>query len=150
MEPLPRPEAQRALALRLKPDENLNGMPWASPLPIEITPDLSHHYFDMFDGGKTLFPENPFDAHIQELRTNLTVPLQALEFGISRGILPPHHKGISGAQKELRSAGYIVEDRAINISMDVNQAAADEWAKRKADYFSRIRMRAVCDHLILD
>ena len=130
--------------------ENLNDMPWVCHSLIEITPDLSRRYFDMFDGGKKLFPANPFDEHIQELRTNRTVPLQALEFGINQGLLPVHPKGILGAQKELMSSGYTVEDCAINVSSDVIQAAADEWSKRKADYFGRVRMRAVCEHLRLD
>ena len=108
LEPLPRPEAQRALALRLGPSENLNDMPWVQHQTIEITPALSRHYFEMFNGGKKLFPDNPFDEYIAALRTNRTLPLQALEFGIFQGLLPAHPNGVTGARNTLKAAGYAV------------------------------------------
>lgn len=149
LEPLPRPEAQRALALRLVPGENLNDMPWVQHQAIEITPTLSHHYFEMFDGGKKLFPDNPFDDYIAALRTNRTLPLQALEFGLGQGLLPEHPEGVTGARNALKAAGYAVEDRAVDIDESILQAAADEWAVRKLNYFSRIRMRGVADHMVI-
>ncbi|MDG4474733.1 FRG domain-containing protein [Thiovibrio frasassiensis] len=150
LEPLPRPEAQRALALRLGRGENLNDMPWVQHQKLEITPTLSRHYFEMFDGGKKLFPDNPFDGHIAALRTNRTLPLQALEFGIEQGLLPAHPEGVTGARNALKAAGYTVEYRAIDIDESVMQAAADEWAVRKLDYFSRIRIRGVADHMVIE
>ena len=150
LEPLPRPEAQRALALRLGVGENLNDMPWVQHQEIEITPALSRHYFEMFGGGKKLFPDNPFDDHIAALRTNCTLPLQALQFGLEQGLLPAHPEGVIGARNRLRAAGYAVEDRAVDIDESVMQAAADEWAVRKFDYFSRIRMRGAVDHMVVE
>lgn len=149
LEPLPRPEAQRAIALRLGPGENLNDMPWVQHQAIEITPTLSHHYFEMFDGGKKLFPDNPFDDYIAALRTNRTLPLQALEFGLGQGLLPEHPEGVTGARNALKAAGYAVEDRAVDIDESILQDAADEWAVRKLNYFSRIRMRGVADHMVI-
>ena len=149
LEPLPRPEAQRALALRLGPGENLNDMPWVQHQEIEITSTLSHHYFEMFDGGKKLFPDNPFDDYIAALRTNRTLPLQALEFGIGQGLLPAHPEGVTGVRNALNAAGYAVEDRVVDIEESVLQAAVEEWAERKLDYFSRIRMRGVADHVVI-
>lgn len=150
LEPLPRPEAQRALALRLRQDENLNDMPWVQHQLIEITPALSRHYFEMFNGGKNLFPENPFDDYIAALRTNRILPLQALEFGIRQGLLPAHPEGVTGARNALKAKGYAVEERAVEIDESVVQAAAKEWAVRKFDYFRRIRIRGVADHIVIE
>ena len=55
LEPLPRPEAQGALTVRLNAGENLNDMPWVIREAVEITPELSQHYFDMFNGGENSF-----------------------------------------------------------------------------------------------
>lgn len=150
LEPLPRPEAQRAIALRFGQGENLNDMSWVKRQEIEITPELSRHYFEMFDGGEKLFPDNPFDDHIAALRTNRTVPLQALEFGLEQGLLPAHPEGVTGARNTLRAAGFVVEDRAVDIDENVMQAAADEWAVRKLDYFSRVRVRGIADHMVIE
>lgn len=150
LEPLPRPEAQRALAVRLGPGENLNDMQWVKHQTFEITPTLSNHYFEMFDGGKKLLPNNPFDDYIAALRTNRTLPLQALEFGIGQGLLPAHPKGVTGVRNALKAAGYAVDDRTVDIDESLVLAAADEWALRKMDYFSRIRMRGVADHMVIE
>lgn len=125
-------------------------MPWVQHQTFEITPTLSNHYFKMFDGGKKLFPNNPFDDYIAALRTNRTLPLQAFEFGISQGLLPAHPKCVTGARNALKAAGYAVEHRAVDINESLFLAAADEWALRKMDYFSRIRMRGVTDHLVIE
>lgn len=150
LEPLPRPEAQRALALRFELGENLNKMPWIQHQELDISPALSQRYFEMFDGGKQLFPSNPFDDHIAKLRTNGILPLQALEFGIENGLLPEHPEGVFGTRSALQSAGYIVKKCAIDIDESVIQAAEKEWAERKLDYFSRVRLRLVADHMALE
>jgi hypothetical protein len=48
------------------------------------------------------------------------------------------------------SAGYIVKDCAVEIGASVIHAATEEWALRQADYFGRIRIRGVADHVVLD
>jgi len=48
------------------------------------------------------------------------------------------------------SAGYIVKDYAVEIGASMIHAATEEWALRKADYFGRVRMHGVADHVVLD
>jgi hypothetical protein len=50
----------------------------------------------------------------------------------------------------LKAAGYAVEDRAVDIDKSLVLAATDEWALRKMDYFSRIRMRGVADYMVIE
>lgn len=150
LEPLPRPEAQRALAVSLSPSENLHEMPWIQRTLIEITPALSKRYFEIFNEGRTLFPVNAFDQHIQILRTNRTVSTSAIEFGITRGWLPPHPQGIPGAADALKASGYSVTTNSDpEIHQTVLDAATVEWLERRASFFGRIRMRGVADHLVL-
>ena len=149
LEPLPRPKAQRAMAIKLSPSENLHEMPWIQRTPIEITPDLSKRYCERFNEGRTLFPVNAFDQHIQILRTNRTVPTSAIEFGMAHGWLPPHPQGIAGAVGALKAAGYsVTTNSGPDIDQSVLDAASLEWLLRRAGYFGRVRMRGVCDHLV--
>lgn len=150
LEPLPRPEAQRALAVRLNPGENLNDMPWVTCQTVEITPELSQHYFDMFDGGAKLFPGNPFDDHVRSIRDSKFLPLEVLAYGMYIGQIPPHPKGVDGARAELLAAGYEVERFSIAVHPDVIQAATEQWERQKGAYYERIRCRGVCDALVLD
>jgi len=109
LEPLPRPEAQRALAVRMNSGESLNDMPWISRQELEVTHELSQRYFDMFDGGAKLFPSNPFDDQVRAIRETKRLPLEALAFGMRQGLIPYHPEGVNGARIALLLAGYEVE-----------------------------------------
>lgn len=150
LEPLPRPEAQRALAVRLNPGENLNDMPWVTREAIDITPELSQHYFDMFSGGAKLFPPDPFDEHVRAIRESRFVPLEVLAYGMYIGQIPPHPQGIDGARAELLAAGYEVERFSITVHPATIEAASKQWGRQKDAYYKRIRCRGVCDALFFD
>lgn len=150
LEPLPRPEAQRALAVRLNPGENLNDMPWVTREVLEITPDLSQRYFEMFDGGDKLFPSNPFDDHVQHIQDSKFLPLEVLAFGMYIGQIPGHPQGPDGAREELIAAGYEVERFSIAVHPVTIQAAAEAWDRVKVGYYNRIRCRGVSDLLMLN
>lgn len=150
LEPLPRPEAQRALAVRLNPGENLNDIPWATREVVEITPELSQHYFDMFDDGAKLFPPDPFDDHVRAIRDSKFLPLEVLAYSMYIGQVPAHPQGVEGARLELIASGYEVERCSIAVHPAVIQAAAEAWERQKDGYYNRIRCREVCDALVLD
>lgn len=150
LEPLPRPEAQRALAVRLNPGENLNDMPWVTQEAVEITPDLSQQYFDMFNGGSKLFPQDPFDEHVRAIRKSKFLPLEVLAYAMYIGQIPPHPQGVDGARAELLAAGYEVERFSITVHPATIEAASEQWERQKDAYYKRIRCRGVCDLLVLD
>lgn len=150
LEPLPRPEAQRALAVRLNPGESLNDMPWVSRQELEVTPELSQRYFDMFDGGAMLFPSNPFDDQVRAIRETKRLPLEALAFGMEQGLIPHHPEGVNGARNALLLAGYEIKLCPMSVQPETVKAALDEWEDKKSDYFSRIRVRGVADHIMVN
>lgn len=145
MEPLPRPEVQRALSVRMNPEENLNNMPWISTERIKITKEISEHYFEMFNKGLDLFPENSFDDQIRTIRKSKTLPLEALAFGMDNQLIPRHKYGIEGARTEMISAGYRVELKPFFVCPDSINAAKAEWESHKENYYNRISIRAVSD-----
>jgi hypothetical protein len=147
-EPLPRPEAQRALAVRMMPGENLNDMDWVSKEFIEITPALSARYFELFDGGRVLFPQNPFDDLINERRSNDILPLASLRLGLANSRLPQHPKGLDGAVEELVKTGFDVEEQSVVVNREIINAAAEDWQRKRSAYASRIRVRCVADHYV--
>lgn len=150
LEPLPRPEAQRALAVRLNPGENLNEMPWVTREAVEITRDLSKRYFDMFDGGAKLFPSDPFDEHVRSIRKSKLLPLEALSLGIDLRLIPGHPQGVDGARSALLAGGHRVELCPMDVDPGIIQAAADAWEQKKEAYYKRIRVRGVSDHMVIE
>ena len=150
LEPLPRPEAQRALAVRLNPGENLNDMPWVAHEVMEITRELSRRYFDMFDGGSKLFPSNPFDDYVRSIRDSKLLPLEALSFGMDLELIPRHSQGIKGVKSALLAAGYKVELCPMKVDPAIIQDAVDTWGQQRESYYSRIKVRGVCDHMVIE
>ena len=147
LEPLPRPESQKAFAIQLLPGENLNSKSWVRSATFDITERESNRYFEMFVGGQALFPPNSFDDHIQLLRDNNTIPKRTIEMGIENGWLPPHAVGIQAAARELQSVGYIVSAHPHTVQAEAIVAAASDWQQRKAGFLSRMRLRGLGDHL---
>lgn len=149
-EPLPRPEAQLAFAVPLGLDEDLNHMAWVTAEKIELTPDLSRRYFDMFDGGKTLFPENPVDRQIEALRDSRSVSLSALKMAVTLNILPSHPHGVDGVIREFRAAGFDVPEIAASLDEPTIAAAASDWNNRRESFLNRIRIRGMSEHVAVE
>lgn len=138
-EPLPRPEAQSAFALELGPDENLSDIPWVTCEPINRTKAMAEQYFELFDEGRALFSDTVFDQYIIYLRDNLTVwePALGMAFGNDA------HQIID----ELRTnTAYRVSDNFDAPTPELVGAAHEDWQARRANYFSRIRIRGRADH----
>jgi len=151
LHPLPRPHAQKAFALRMARGSNLDCIPGVSFEQIEITPQLSRQYYEMFDGGRMLFPSNPFDDLIRDFRESRWVSRYSLELGMREGWLPSHPEGIIDlAIAELEYAGYGVSSRPVLVAQEIIDSAEAEWQSKGPKYFSKIRLRGTCDHLILD
>lgn len=146
LEPLPRPEAQRAFGIQFLPGQDLNSKSWSRSVVFDITEQQSDFYFEMFDGGRALFPSNPFDSHIRFLRDNNVLPRPVLEYGMKVGFIPHHPFGIDAAASELEASGYSVIDDMRAIEPSMIAAALDDWSNRAPAFLKRITMRGICDH----
>jgi hypothetical protein len=111
-----------------------------------ITKQQSNFYYEMFDGGRALFPSNPFDSHIRFLRDNNALPKPVLEYGIEVGLIPRHSLGIDAAASELEAFGYSVVDNMHAIEPSTIAAALNDWNARAPAFLEKITMRGVCDH----
>lgn len=146
LEPLPRPEAQKAFGIQLLPGQDLNSKSWSQRAVFDITKQQSNLYYEMFDGGRALFPSNPFDSHIHFLRDNNALPRPVLEYGMEIGFIPRHSSGIDAAASELGAFGYNVVDDMHTIDPSTIAAALDDWNARAPAFLEKITMRGVCDH----
>lgn len=146
-EPLPRPEAQKALGLRLLPNENLNDMPWVERQNITITPELSEHYYQMFDGGTKLMPSNPFDNEIRRLATDNALSPDTVAFAIAENFIPPHPQGLTGALNELTAAGYQIKLPSSPPNTQLLNSAQRDWDSRQQAFYQKIQSRGFCGHL---
>lgn len=147
--PLPRPDAQRAFAVRMEVNENLNYVPWATGEKLEITSELSEHYYDKFEGGASLFPKDAFDDFVRNTRACNKISAEAVDWAYTNGVLPQHSQGMSGALCEFLDAGYEVDWRPVCVPAATVVAAVSDWQTRKKDYLRRIMIRPASDHLVV-
>jgi len=146
LEPLPRPEAQKAFGIQLLPGQDLNSKSWSRSVIFDITKQQSNLYYEMFDGGRALFPLNPFDRHIQFLRDNNTIPKPAIEYGMEIELIPRHSLGVDAAASELKSVGYNVIEAMYTIDPSALTAALDDWNARAPAFLAKMRIRGCSDH----
>jgi hypothetical protein len=145
-DPLPRPMAQRAFALPLGPDENLETMRGITFEEFEITPPVSAKYFEQFEAGAVLFPNEPFDRHIDGVRRRRTYRPEALAAALERKVVPHHPGGIAGAMAQLEAAGYQACPNDIFALGESIEEAFAAWTVRREDIMNRLRFRGVAAH----
>lgn len=148
-EPLPRPQAQCAVAISLLEGENLNDMPWATREELKVTAELSSHYLEMFNGGRTLFPADPFDVSVASVKNKPHIAEAALRTAFELGYIPEHPNGFAGACEELESAGYLITDEYPSIEPEKVEEASRNWSAASKRFYDRIKCRGVCDHLVV-
>lgn len=146
-EPLPRPSAQMAFAVSLDLMDDLNEMAWITKEDIELTPSLSKRYFDMFEGGRVLFPSNAFDTRIDALRESKSLSINALKMALSFGVLPPHPYDLEGVVREFEAVNYRVIESVEPVSAEILATAAADWSQHRPAFVSRTRLRGVADHM---
>jgi len=148
-EPLPRPEAQSAFGVAFNVSDDLNEMSWVEAEKVEITPQVSNMYFDMFQGGQTLFPPDSFELNIDSMHCDGRLSLGAIKLASTLGVLPPHPEGIDGIVRSFELAGYQVVQSIDEVSEESLIAAEAEWRERRASFVTRIKIRGVSNHLAM-
>lgn len=146
-EPLPRPSAQMAFGVNLHLKDDLNQMAWVTKEDIELTPSLAKRYFNMFDGGRALFPPNAFDMKIDALRESRCLSINALKMALSFGILPSHPYDLEGVVREFEAVNYRVIENVEPVSAEIVATAAADWSQHRRTLISRIRLRGFADHI---
>ena len=129
------------------PNENLNEMPWVERHDVDVTPELSEHYYQLFDGGAKLMPTNPFDSEIQRLVTDNALSPDTIAFAIAENFIPPHPQGLAGALGELTAAGYHIKQPASPPDTQLLHSAKQDWTNRQEEFYRKIQLSGICGHL---
>lgn len=65
---IPRPAEQKAFSIELSENENFNDLEFVKYKKFICTKELSLKYFDLFDGGKKLFPPDLVDKKAKQIQ----------------------------------------------------------------------------------
>jgi hypothetical protein len=124
---LPRPDAQKAYSLWVGHKQNLNECPFASYEMLRVDHKESEKYFDMFEGGAKLFPNDPADRMAWEIKQSSEIDREVLEVAFERHWIPKVWKNAAEVAELLRGFGYVVQDKQLEFSDEAKRAIVEEW-----------------------
>lgn len=138
LQPFPRPGEQRAYSYRLSQGENLNKQKLISKYFFKHDKSSVVKIFEMFEGGKKLFPYDPIQEKVDIIMDSMTISEATLyktykEYGYGT---------VKKIKRELRRYGIsLVSDPVVNFSADEIDNFKTVWLKGKNDFLAKIKYR---------
>ncbi len=83
-QPFPRPDLQKAFSIVFEENVNFNDSPIVQYEKIVVSKEESKKYFEMFEGGSKLFPEDTIDDFAYEILDTKSIPIDVIELYSSR------------------------------------------------------------------
>ncbi|WP_156968127.1 hypothetical protein [Desulfobacter vibrioformis] len=142
---LPRPDAQKAYALWLGHGQNLNKCHFISKKMFKVQRKESEKYFDMFEGGATLFPNDIVDAMALELRQSMEIDKEVLEACFERHLIPTAWDNFDELTKFLKKYGYLVREKQLEFSDGTRRKIIENWNSHSPLSSDRVNCRFVAE-----
>jgi hypothetical protein len=142
---LPRPDAQKAYSLWVGHKQNLNECPFVSYEMLRVHQKESEKYFDMFEGGATLFPNDPADSMAWEIKQSREIDREVLEVAFERHWIPKVWKNVAEVAEFLKGFGYVVQDKRLEFSDEAKRAIVEEWNNNPPLSAKRVKCRFVSE-----
>lgn len=140
---LPRPDAQKAYSLWLGPRQNLNECHFVSKEMLKVRRKESEKYFDMFEGGTKLFPNDIVDAMALELRQSMEIDREVLEACFDKHWIPKVWDNLDELTKFLRRHGYLVREKQLEFSDEARREIVENWNSNPPLSSDRVKCRFV-------
>ena len=144
-QPLPRPDAQKAYSLWLGHRQNLNECHFVSKEILKVCRKESEKYFDMFEGGTKLFPNDIVDAMALELRQSMEIDREVLEVCFERHLIPKVWANASEVGKFLNEFGYVVSEKRLEFSDEVRRKIVEKWNNTPPLHADKVKCRFVSE-----
>ena len=147
---LSRPEAQKACSIPLKYGIDFNKLPHVSYEVLKINPSESKKYFELFDGGRKLFPEDPTSDIAKEIKESSIIDADVLENVFRHNLIPPYFATTKDAKKFLESNGYSVREKSIALKPEIRKQVIEDWLRILPNISNKLKFRFVSEPLRTD
>ncbi|MFU2208947.1 FRG domain-containing protein [Solidesulfovibrio sp. C21] len=142
---LPRPEEQKACSIPLFFGNDFNKLPHINYEYLKITPTESNKYYEMFEGGKALFPTEPTSNIAHEIKESKTIDIDVLENTFNLNLIPKYFTTINDAKKFLEANKYSVQEKNIKISSETRETIIKNWQQKLPTVLNKIKARFASD-----
>lgn len=143
----PRPGEQKAWVVPIRLGGNFEKVPHVETFTFKHTLEGSTHFFDMFDSGKALFPEDPAADIADSIMSITVIPTNfvvhtLLQFGCAPFKLEETFKVFQG--RLLCYCNLTVENEVpIALTKEQLEKLAAYWSKREKDFLRNVGVHAV-------
>lgn len=142
---LPRPDAQKAYSLLIGHKENLNVCPFVRYEIFGVNRKQSERYFEMFDGGAKLFPNDIVDDMALEIKKSTEIDRDVLETCFERHWIPKVWANTLELSKFLNTFGYFVTEKHLEFSDEVKRKIIEKWNSNHPLHADRVKCRFVSE-----
>ncbi|WP_083568779.1 FRG domain-containing protein [Arcobacter sp. LA11] len=140
---LPRSGIQRGFSIDLKQGENFNDL--VDEIEhFEISKELSSYYFNMFDGGKKLFPKEILVKKVKDILNSKDIS----NYSVTKFLKKNHILSKKDIENILFNNGYILTNKRSSFSKKELLKVSKKWFKKeKNEFLSRVCTRGTCEPL---
>lgn len=147
IDPLPRSAAQSAFALEMDIGGDLEQVAGVQIETFTVTEELAALSADKVGGVSSVFPYDPFESVISELRDSKEASLESIKMMVELGHAP-QGMGVSDVAGIITEGGYGVTSATLMPPSEQLMAEAQkEWAMRRDSYINRIQCRGTANAL---
>ena len=146
LQALPRPGAQKAFSITLANKENFNKLKYVKFEKFKITRELSEAYFNKFNCGKDLFPDDTVDYKAKQIQNCDSLSKDAF-------ILYCQKQGIKTKKDQIRiktkllKSGIRFREQNIKFTRGELSTINDKWMGMRSKFINKIKARFVADEL---
>ncbi len=119
--------------------------PFVSSEMLRVRRKESEKYFDMFEGGAKLFPNDPVDDMALKIRQSMEVDREVLEAGFERHWFPKVWDNPNEITKFLGRHGYLVRDKQLEFSDKDRRTIVEKWNSNPTLSADRVKCRFVAE-----
>jgi len=147
MQPLSRPYKQKACSILLTARDNLNIKPYITYSKIKIDKKEAIRYYEMFEGGKALFPEEIVNSKAHEIKKSKVIDKEVVDFLFRKNIFPKNVNNEKDLMQLLNGENIQITDKTAELSFSQNEASSiiNCWREIEKVLMARIRVRSVAD-----
>ena len=124
---LPRPDAQMAYSLIVGYNQNFNNYKSVRFETIRVNRKQSRKYYELFEGGDLLFPDDPIDKWAREIIRSKEIDQEVLENCFERKLIPIIWSQFAELKIFLEKFGYRLCNKALKFSEEERKEIINNW-----------------------
>ena len=142
---LPRPDAQKAYSILVGYNQNFNDCPLVRREVFRVECKQAEKYFEMFEGGSKLFPNDPIDEMAWKIKQSIEIDREVLEVSFERHFIPNVWANTHEITKLLNEFGYVVREKQLEFSDEVRKNILEKWNSNPPLNAERVKCRFVLE-----